>query len=585
MTHQPYRCEPFAQDVAYVVENCPSLTDHVERRLARMYDISATDGDARQPPRAATHVKMFPGAIVCSLLRRDIPQLVDTRNNYVVLEKTDGVRYLLLLTTLGQTPYAVLIDRKMQMRIVNLDMPLLLYEQEVLFDGELAQNVDNGLFTYLIFDLIYTGAPNDQNERLRRDTPYTYRMRRANELIRGQWNKQLTTEAEYNAYGGSNTGEPVARPRNTFAVKVKRYVPIGDFERTFADVQQRNVWTYHGFRIDGFIFVRSRQSVEPFRNARQYKYKPAERHTVDLQLLRTPAANESYELLVKNARNCPQRLALLSTHCRRNVEFLTQHAALIEQCHASRTNLIVECSWDVALRCWVLQEPRLDKQTPNALHTVEQTKCNIDENITLDELMQAFCHSGRHSSAKEVPATTAATSATVRTTTTAPATTAVVVTTAAATSTRTATTAASATTARTVPIAVPQSQPLRKGPTIHPTRLRNFQPMSAGEHLLHWSYARERCDDGCQCTFCTGKRADALLEQECDGATEPYQTVESSGAKEPSGAAEPYDPETAVRCRLTTGGDSVPAFSDADLENLLLQARDPAVLKAIQTAL
>ena len=37
----------------------------------------------------------------------------------------------------------------MEMRIVNLDISLPLFEEEALFDGELAQNIENGLFTFL----------------------------------------------------------------------------------------------------------------------------------------------------------------------------------------------------------------------------------------------------------------------------------------------------------------------------------------------------------------------------------------------------------------------------------------------------
>ena len=551
---EPYRREPFAQDVAYVIVNSFSLTDHVERRLAYMYDISATDAGqedyhAAAPPikrdrdgtkRPATHVKMFPGAIVCSLLRSNIGALVDQRNNYVVLEKTDGVRYLLLLTTVNNTPYAILIDRKMEMRIVNVDIPLALYEQEALFDGELAQNVDNGLFTYLIFDLIYTSARNDRGEPLQRDTPYTYRMRRANDLIRGNWHKHLTTEAEYSVYSetsnatsGSNS-QAAPRPKNTFAIKVKRYVQLSEFEKTFGDVCQRNVWTYHGFRIDGFIFVRGRQHVEPFRNTRQYKYKPADKHTIDVQLMASPTSAGQYDLLAKNARNCPEKYAWLGL-CPPNLAFLERHRKEMERCHRERINFIVECSWDSALRCWILLQPRLDKQVPNALHTIEQTKKNIDENITLAELVQAFRPFVKSTPLQPMmPSPCANITATTNATTVA---------------TTNATTNAT-TTAR---------------PFIHPSRQRNFAPIPAGEHQLPWAHRTDLHDDGgCECEYCAGKRANVNVDEKQD-LTEAVKDLE------------PYDPESnwQVETEKETATVKPLTFSDADLEQLLAQMRDP----------
>jgi len=382
-----FRQEPFAQHVAFVIQNVPMLKAHVEARLARMYSVSALneDCDRGKRQRTATNCAMFPGAIVCSLLRSDVRALTDPRNNYVALEKTDGVRYLLLLTTLEKIPYAILIDRKMEMRVVNLDFSFSLFEQEALFDGELAQNIENGLYTFLIFDLIYTGVRNQNGERLYKDTPYTQRMRQANHIVKTMWQKQVSTEAEYRVY--SDGEQPQPSIRNTFSLKVKRYVPLPEFSETFKQVVEQNTWKHHGFRIDGFIFVRSRQPVEPFRNEQQFKYKPASLHTIDVQLFRTNG--NSFDLLIKNTRNCPQLYSKLVV-CPENDAFLAQYSEEIAKCEQSKLNFIVECSWSEQNHCWILKNPRFDKQTPNALNTVEQTKKNIQENIKLEELVERF---------------------------------------------------------------------------------------------------------------------------------------------------------------------------------------------------
>ncbi len=383
-----FRQEPFGQDVAFVVENVPMLRKHVEARLARMYNISALSddrGDDRSKrPRTATNCSMFPGAIVCSLLRNDLRALTDSRNNYVALEKTDGIRYLLLLTTLENIPYAVLIDRKMELRVVNLDFSLALFEQEALFDGELAQSVENGLYTFLIFDLIYTNVRTQNGDRIYRDSSYTQRMRHANHLVKTMWQKQVSTDAQYQVY----SERPVQAIKNTFYIKVKRYVPLVEFNETFKRVIEQNDWTHHGYKIDGFIFVKSRQTVEPFRNENQFKYKPTHLHTIDVQLYRERIGSP-YELLIKNSRNSPQFYSKLVL-CQENTSFVVTHEQEIIRHEQQKRNYIVECSWNSDQQCWILKMPRLDKQTPNALNTIELTRKNIQENITLSELAEKF---------------------------------------------------------------------------------------------------------------------------------------------------------------------------------------------------
>ena len=377
-----FQREKFGQDVAYVVKNVPMLKAHVEARLAEMYNISSTNNhgqDRSKRPKLATNCNMFPGAIICSLLKSDVSSLVDEKNNYVALEKTDGVRYLLLLTTLNQIPYAILIDRKMEMRVVNLDFSIALYEQEALFDGELAQNIENGLFHFLIFDLIYTGVKLTSGEPLYRNAPYTLRMKQANNIVQTMWQKQIQTEADYSF---SNT-----QVKNTFSIKVKRYISLCNFRETFRQTVEKNIWTHHGFRVDGFVFVRSRQRVEPFRNEEQFKFKPKHLHTIDVQLYRISSG--SFDLLIKNSRNSPQFYAKLVL-CAENLDFLSQNAPKIDEFEKTKQNFIVECEWNDKEQTWILKNHRVDKQTPNALNTIEQTKKNIEEDIKLEELVQKF---------------------------------------------------------------------------------------------------------------------------------------------------------------------------------------------------
>lgn len=557
----PYRRELFGQDVAYVIVNSPMLTDHVQRRLASMYDISVTDSNninagsdntkkRDKNSRRATHVKMFPGAIVCSLLRSNIERLVDERNNYVALEKTDGVRYLLLLTSFQNTPYAILVDRKMEMRIVNLDLPYKVYEKEVLFDGELAQNIDNGLYTFLIFDLVYTGISDARGETFSRQTGYATRMKQANDLIRENWQKTTTTDAEYKGYSSNNgNGNSIAEAnnsKNTFKIKVKRYVKLADFANIFANACQHNTWTHHGFHIDGFVFVPSRQVVEPFRNQQQYKFKPTERHTIDVQLMQVGGKQNrdslQFELLAKNSRNSPARLALVEP-CALNLSFLEKHRINMQQCHDKKINFIVECSWDTTLKCWILQQPRSDKQTPNSLHTIEQTKLNIDEDIKLDELVSLFAKKYHNAEAAQEVAT------------------------------QLKVTEATELVAATDFDESKSATDAKKGPFVHPSRQTNFQSTTAGSHLLPLFYSANNCDAGCDCTFCTKKQHD-----QSPITYDPEENWQISAGDEKQAKKR--------KCLTATSAQQAKTFfENLDLDILLQQANDPTKLEALKKTL
>lgn len=375
---QPFVKEAFADDVCFVMQNYPALRRHVVQQINRAYQVAA-------------HNEAFPGAIVVSMLRKDL-SILRPGSRYVALEKTDGTRYLLLLTKLGKQPFAVLVDRKMHMRVVTLAFPPHLYASNTLFDGELAQSTTNGRFTFLIFDMI---AHSESGVRpICRKTAYRDRMQAATALVRQHWKKSApTVVAEYDAYGGTDgvttdqESSGADAVNNTFSLRVKRYVPLARFEETFHDALRGNGWIHRGYKIDGFIFVSQDEPALPFRNKTQFKWKPV--HTVDFQLMCRDRKTASYDLLMKSAQNRPILFGGLAD-CDHNRNFLIVHAETIRNYHENRQNVIVECVYDSTQGYWLLEKHRDDKQTPNAVHTVEQTKRNIAENITVEQLVATF---------------------------------------------------------------------------------------------------------------------------------------------------------------------------------------------------
>jgi hypothetical protein len=76
-----------------------------------------------------------PCAAPTSLLRKHLPLI---QNGYVVTEKSDGVRYLLVFARVKKTLFACLVDRAMSMFQVETRAPTHLFEGSV-FDCELVQ--------------------------------------------------------------------------------------------------------------------------------------------------------------------------------------------------------------------------------------------------------------------------------------------------------------------------------------------------------------------------------------------------------------------------------------------------------------
>ena len=91
-----------------------------------------------------------------SLERKYLPQLESEITDFVVAEKSDGVRYLMVLGTIGQKGFCVMVNRKMQMFEVPIFANSDFFKGSV-FDGEMVvESVGHELERqkFLVYDLI-----------------------------------------------------------------------------------------------------------------------------------------------------------------------------------------------------------------------------------------------------------------------------------------------------------------------------------------------------------------------------------------------------------------------------------------------
>lgn len=305
-------------------------------------------------------LEKFPGAVPCSLMRADLDLL--RNRHYVALEKTDGTRYLLLVTLINRIPFCVLIDRNRTVRVVNLRFDAATHERSTLFDTELVQHADTGEWVLLVFDLIASGhrlAPPTRDRSVR-PVPYTERMRLAADMVRNEWRPQRGTDA--------------------FVIRVKRFTALDQFEAL------RNAERSHnGFPTDGYVFVPVAHAVAPYRNRQMLKWKPLEQHTIDLRL---HCRANCFEFWMKDERDEPLLFAPVNRAVPRNERFLAAHGVQVRM----GTAMIVECCFDAELQSWSIVRHRADKQEPNAKYTIERTLQNVRENITKDELFHVVLH-------------------------------------------------------------------------------------------------------------------------------------------------------------------------------------------------
>lgn len=109
-------------------------------------------------PEVDNTADAFPGSMPVGFSRRSIPLIQQT--DYYVSEKTDGLRYMMMIT--GECPY--LIDRKFDFYVLQ-GFPLLveLFGQTgvTLLDGEMVRHAQTKQAMFMIFDIIcLNGGPS-----------------------------------------------------------------------------------------------------------------------------------------------------------------------------------------------------------------------------------------------------------------------------------------------------------------------------------------------------------------------------------------------------------------------------------------
>jgi hypothetical protein len=198
----------------------------------------------------------FPGAQPVSIEKKDFTTIKG--ENYVVCAKLDGERYFLYTTkiplklcdigkpvTSSFVNINFLMNRKLEIFIVDSSWSDRAYTGKCLFDGELIKN------EFVIHDSIIVGGENIKNKS------WDYRWKCANEFIM----------KNYNSNG-----------KNTFGIRLKKFYTTNNIQGLFNEIQNEKI------ESDGIVFYPMKDPVK-FRNQPNlFKWKPPGHHTVDFNV-------------------------------------------------------------------------------------------------------------------------------------------------------------------------------------------------------------------------------------------------------------------------------------------------------------
>jgi hypothetical protein len=272
----------------------------------------------------------FPGPQPVSIERQHFGIL--RRNNYVVCEKTDGIRHALLAVMYDDKKMCVLVDRSQEMYLVPLNLPKPMFLGTVM-DGELVRT-ETG-WQYIVYDCLLVSNKHVGHLNL------TKRIEEASEPIAGI----------------------MKLAKDPIKIKIKQFWPMSQF----CDFTQ----TVFPYGTDGVVFTPVDEPVRIGTHETLFKWKPLDHNTIDFQI---KWHTNRWGMYVQE---------------KGKLIFESELSAEKAQGLNLQEDMIVECQyihWEWP-RWWKPVHVRTDKTHPNNRRTFYRTLTNISENIQLKEFL------------------------------------------------------------------------------------------------------------------------------------------------------------------------------------------------------
>ena len=275
---------------------------------------------------------IFPGSQPVSIERKHFNTLCS--QPYVVCEKTDGVRCMLLAFMFEGRKMCVCLNRALDMFLCPLNFRKSVYDGNgTILEGEL-YNDD----TFMMYDALIVNGKGVGH------LDFLDRLKHIEELMK------LLTVLKY---------DPIA-------LKIKTFHLLSDF-KTFMEDYLPTVTQ----DMDGLIFTPVKTWVKTGTHETMFKWKPREKNTIDFQMKRV---NDNWKLYVQDRGKLVFESLLYAEQVPQWVE----------------EDAIVECQYmfDDEPMWWKPIKLRNDKTFPNGRRTFYRTLVNIREDIKMEEFLK-----------------------------------------------------------------------------------------------------------------------------------------------------------------------------------------------------
>lgn len=296
----------------------PNDADAIRREIAGL----ALDDHPR--PR-------LPGPNPVSIEKSDLRTIRE--REYVVCEKTDGVRFVAACLRYKQLNLMVLVDRAMNVYLFPLRKIPRASFQGTLIDGELAWDKIDKKFVFLAFDAVTISGVSVGHL--------------------GFYDRLTSLKKAFRVHA--------PHPDDPAVFRVKSFLPryIGFMVKSHLETIADR------FDIDGVILTPVDEEIRYGRHPRLFKLKT--NHTVDF------LSGQDGALLVYDPKS--------KTH-------VTVGQMIVD---IQPPGTIVECSHmgggDPDVKYWKLSEVRRDKKTANDVLTYSKTMLNMREKMTLEDVL------------------------------------------------------------------------------------------------------------------------------------------------------------------------------------------------------
>tara|TARA_B100001559_G_scaffold218273_1_gene183066 strand:+ start:8212 stop:9165 length:954 start_codon:yes stop_codon:yes gene_type:complete len=288
---------------------------------------------------------IFPGCQPISIEREHFGIL--EKNNYVVCEKTDGTRYMMIAIQYGTRKVCVFINRALEMFVEPLNFRMAVFKGTIL-EGELYNN------EFMIYDCLMT----------------------CGEVVGNQGFLERLDHCE------KTVKKAMVLRTDSITLKVKTFHLHRDF-REFMDKYLPTVKQ----EVDGLIFTPINEPIRIGTHNTMFKWKPRNKNTIDFLVKKGPTAETP---------GCVPGEYVWRLYIQEKGKHFFESSIPVEKMSDYKwlkSGDIVECmyvNWENGPVWWKPIKKRKDKTFPNSRRTFYRTLVNIKEDILMKEFLDCI---------------------------------------------------------------------------------------------------------------------------------------------------------------------------------------------------